>query len=70
VPDRRAFLCPEIGALLMPESINYTNGLSNAWSNVATFIPKLVVFLIIVIVGSYSASVSVLWLVAGKSDLE
>jgi Conserved TM helix len=35
----------------MPEAINYTNGLSNAWSNVATFIPKFVVFLIIVIVG-------------------
>jgi hypothetical protein len=41
----------------MPESINYTNGLSNAWSSVATFIPKLVVFLIIVIVGWLIAKV-------------
>jgi hypothetical protein len=41
----------------MPESINYTNGLSNAWSNVATFVPKLVVFLIIVIVGWLIAKV-------------
>jgi Conserved TM helix len=35
----------------MPEAINYTHGLSTAWSNIATFVPKLVVFLIIVIVG-------------------
>jgi hypothetical protein len=36
----------------MPEaSVNFGNGVSNAWSNVATFIPKLVVFLIILIVG-------------------
>jgi len=39
----------------MPEAINYTNGLSNAWSNVATFIPKLVVFLIILAVGLIAA---------------
>lgn len=32
-------------------SINFGTGVSNAWSNVATFIPKLVVFLIILIVG-------------------
>jgi hypothetical protein len=35
----------------MPVAINYTTGLSSAWSNVATFVPKLVVFLIILIVG-------------------
>ena len=35
----------------MPEAINYGTGVSNAWSNVATFIPKLVVFLIILIIG-------------------
>jgi hypothetical protein len=35
----------------MPEAFDYTTGLSNAWSNVATFVPKLVVFLIIVVVG-------------------
>ena len=41
----------------MPESINYTNGLSNAWSNVATFVPKLLVFLIILIAGWLIAKV-------------
>jgi Conserved TM helix len=35
----------------MPEAINYGTGVSNAWSNVAAFIPKFVVFLIILIVG-------------------
>ena len=36
----------------MPEaSINVGTGVSNAWSNVATFVPKFVVFLIILIVG-------------------
>ena len=35
----------------MPEAVSYTTGLSNAWSNVATFVPKFVVFLIILIVG-------------------
>jgi hypothetical protein len=36
----------------MPEaSVNFGTGVSNAWSNVATFIPKLVVFLLILIVG-------------------
>ncbi len=39
----------------MPEAINYGTGVSSAWSNVATFVPKFVVFLIILIVG---------WLVA------
>jgi hypothetical protein len=36
----------------MPVSLNYTTGLSNAWSNVATFVPKFVVFLIILVVGA------------------
>jgi hypothetical protein len=36
-------------------SINFSTGLSNAWSNVATFVPKLVVFLIILIVGYFIA---------------
>ena len=35
----------------MPEAINFGTGVSSAWSNVATFIPKFVVFLIILIVG-------------------
>jgi len=35
----------------MPQAINFSSGVSNAWSNVATFVPKLVVFLIILIVG-------------------
>ena len=35
----------------MPVALSYTTGLSNAWSNVATFIPKFVVFLIILVVG-------------------
>jgi hypothetical protein len=35
----------------MPEAINYGTGVSSAWSNVATFIPKFVVFLIILIIG-------------------
>jgi len=32
-------------------AIDYKTGLNNAWSNIATFIPKLVVFLIILVVG-------------------
>lgn len=35
----------------MPEAVNFSAGISSAWSNVATFVPKLVVFLIIVVVG-------------------
>ena len=35
----------------MVEAINYHTGVENAWSNVATFIPKLIVFLIILIIG-------------------
>jgi hypothetical protein len=36
-------------------SINFGTGISNAWSNVATFVPKLVVFLIILVVGYFIA---------------
>ena len=35
----------------MPEAINYRTGVENAWSNVATFVPKLVLFLIILVIG-------------------
>jgi ABC-type polysaccharide/polyol phosphate export permease len=36
----------------MPEaSVTFGTGVSNAWSNVATFVPRLLVFLIILIVG-------------------
>ena len=36
----------------MPEaSVNFGTGVSNAWSNVATFVPKFAVFLLILIVG-------------------
>ena len=35
----------------MPVAFNYSNGISSAWSNVATFVPKLVVFLIILVIG-------------------
>ncbi|MEP7022433.1 MAG: hypothetical protein ABJB47_01200 [Actinomycetota bacterium] len=39
----------------MPEAIKYSTGLSNAWSNVATFVPKLIVFLIILVAGWFIA---------------
>jgi Flp pilus assembly pilin Flp len=35
----------------MPEAVNYGAGVSRAWANVATFVPKLVVFGIILIIG-------------------
>ena len=36
----------------MPQaSVNFGTGVSNAWSNVATFVPKLAAFLVILIVG-------------------
>ena len=41
----------------MPVAFSYTAGLSSAWTNVATFVPKLVVFLIILIVGWIIAKV-------------
>jgi Flp pilus assembly pilin Flp len=40
----------------MPEaSVNFGSGVTSAWSNVATFVPKFVVFLIILIVGYFVA---------------
>ncbi|HEY1673511.1 MAG TPA: hypothetical protein VGG50_12400, partial [Streptosporangiaceae bacterium] len=39
--------------LPVPLSISYSQGLTSAWSNVATFVPKLVAFLIIVIIGYF-----------------
>jgi hypothetical protein len=36
-------------------SVNFSTGLSNAFSEVATFIPKLIVFLIVLIVGYFIA---------------
>ena len=41
----------------MPLSISYSQGLTSAWSNIATFVPKLVAFLIIVIVGYIIAKI-------------
>jgi hypothetical protein len=41
----------------VPLSISYSQGLTSAWSNVATFVPKLVAFLIIVIIGYVIAKV-------------
>ncbi len=41
----------------MPLSIGYSQGLTSAWSNIATFVPKLVAFLIIVIVGYFIAKI-------------
>ena len=35
----------------MPVAVNYGTGISSAWSNVATFVPKFLVFLIILVVG-------------------
>ena len=35
----------------MVEAIDYGTGVSNAFSNVATFVPKLVIFLIILVIG-------------------
>ena len=41
----------------MPLSISYSQGLTSAWSNVATFVPKLVASLIIVIIGYFIAKI-------------
>jgi hypothetical protein len=38
-------------------AVNYGTGISSAWSNVATFVPKFVVFLIILVVGWLIAKV-------------
>jgi hypothetical protein len=42
---------------LVPLSISYSQGLTSAWSNVATFVPKLVAFLIIFIIGYFIAKI-------------
>ena len=39
----------------MAEAIDYQSGLDSAWSNIATFIPKFVVFLLILIIGYFIA---------------
>jgi mechanosensitive ion channel-like protein len=39
----------------MTIAITYRTGVENAWSNIATFIPKLVIFLIILVVGYFIA---------------
>jgi len=36
-------------------SVNFGTGVSNAWSNVATFVPKFIVFVIILIAGYFIA---------------
>lgn len=35
----------------MVEAITYRTGVENAWSNIATFIPKLILFLVILVIG-------------------
>ena len=41
----------------MPLSISYSQGLTSAWSNIATFVPKLVAFLVIVVIGYFVARI-------------
>jgi hypothetical protein len=38
-------------------SISYSQGITNAWSNVATFVPKLVAFIVIVAIGYFVAKI-------------
>jgi len=40
---------------VLSRSIDYTSGLTNALSNVATFVPKLVAFLVILVIGYFVA---------------
>ena len=44
-------------ALIPPTKVDYSTGVSNAWSNVATFVPKLIIFLLILIIGYFIAKV-------------
>lgn len=44
-------------AATIPLSINWTAGLSQAWNSVATFVPKLVVFLVVLFIGWIIAKV-------------
>jgi hypothetical protein len=46
-----ASIYPQEEQQIMVEAINYHTGVENAWSNVATFVPKLLVFLIILVIG-------------------
>ncbi|MDP9209778.1 MAG: hypothetical protein M3O65_15085, partial [Actinomycetota bacterium] len=39
----------------MPLAVDYQAGIENAWSNVATFIPKLLAALVILLVGYFVA---------------
>ena len=41
----------------MPLAVDYQGGIENAWANVATFVPKLVAALIILIIGYIVAKV-------------
>src|SRR5215203_5232704 len=40
---------------MVPLAVDYQGGIQNAWSNVATFVPKLVAALVIVLVGYFVA---------------
>ncbi len=42
---------------MISSSIDYQGGISNAWSSIATFVPKLVVFAVILIIGYIIAKV-------------
>lgn len=39
----------------MAEAIDYQSGLNDAWTNIATFIPKFVVFFLILVIGYFIA---------------
>ena len=39
----------------MVEAIDYKTGLNNAWTDIARFVPKLILFLIIVVIGFFIA---------------
>jgi Flp pilus assembly pilin Flp len=41
----------------MLASVNYSQGVSNAWANIATFVPKLFAFILIVVIGYFVAKV-------------
>jgi hypothetical protein len=42
---------------MVPLAVDFQGGVENAWSNVATFVPKLVAALVIVVVGYFVAKV-------------
>jgi hypothetical protein len=43
------------GLPVMPVAVDYQGGIESAWSNVATFVPKLVVALLILLIGWFVA---------------